>query len=58
MQFTQEQIEALAKELCFYSENEIGCSANCKNCDLQGTWKEYKIRAVKVARLWEKIRGK
>lgn len=55
MTITKEQIDSLAKEMCW----EIGewgeCDANCYKCEL-GHWKHYK-RPVKILiEQWERIK--
>lgn len=54
---TKEQIDDLAREMCFYSENEQGCVCNCAECYCN-YWRKFKLPAKRVAILWEKMRAK
>lgn len=56
IKMTPEQIEELAKELCFYSDNDITCNCLCEQCNLQGAWKGYKIPVRRVIKKWEDIK--
>ena len=56
MNINPEQIETLAKELCFYSDNDIPCNCLCEQCNLQGAWKGYKIPVQRVVKKWEQIK--
>lgn len=56
MKPTKEQIDILAREMCFYSVNDLGCIANCDEC-FGYYWRKYKLPAKRVIEKWEKIRG-
>lgn len=52
---TKEEVDILAREMCFYSENDQGCVANCDTCYCN-YWRKYKLPAKKVAMLWDKMK--
>lgn len=49
----QDEINDIAKEICFQINTTVKCNMDCANCEGNGKWKQYKICAK---RLIEKIR--
>ena len=52
---SKEQINKLAKEICFYVSDEAACVANCNTCG-RIAWHKYKKAAIGVIKKWEKIK--
>jgi len=57
MPFTNEQIDELAKEACWYDGGGKDCKGVCATCKA-GHYKKFKRLIKVVIPKWEKIRGK
>ena len=53
MKISPEEIEDIAKEICYQIDVDADCNNDCDNCPGHNTWKKYKIAAE---RLIKKIR--
>lgn len=51
---TEKEEEALAKQFCFFHSN-FKCDSDCENCQLPGTWRQYRVPVRKVVKLWENL---
>ena len=59
LMITKEEIEEVAKELCFLLNTEHECNADCYKCEGSYGWKKYRIsgrRIIKKIREMEKCR--
>lgn len=56
IKMTPEQIEELAKQVCFYLAQVEDCNNDCASCEGNGKWKQYKLLGKRVAEKWEEIK--